>query len=183
MNCFSHPNEPAVTQCKQCGNGMCKECADKAVVFDGNILCDSCAYELAQSFSKERKKLIAKYSVLAIYCSILLIFGCSLLSTVDGSSSFLGLWIVIGVFALPLTIYNRFQNWRAGRSSNGTTVVAVSLYDSFVYTIMKFFMSCLVTLFVGPIALAIGLYKSIRNLIEAKKCGQYSREILAKIQK
>lgn len=38
MNCFNHPNEPAVARCVDCGKGLCAECAS----IYRPILCKSC---------------------------------------------------------------------------------------------------------------------------------------------
>ncbi len=38
MNCYNHPNKPAVVQCRQCGKGFCEDCSHDVV--DG--LCSSC---------------------------------------------------------------------------------------------------------------------------------------------
>lgn len=44
MNCYFHPNEPAVATCKECGKGLCRACAGK---YDPP-LCDACFEKLIQ---------------------------------------------------------------------------------------------------------------------------------------
>ena len=49
MNCYNHPDRPAVTQCYICMKGLCKECADKFHECESNhILCDACYVKTAQ---------------------------------------------------------------------------------------------------------------------------------------
>ena len=45
MNCFNHPNESAVSQCKECGKGLCLECTNQF----SKPICPAC-------FSASRKK-------------------------------------------------------------------------------------------------------------------------------
>ena len=49
MNCFNHPDQPAVAQCNQCGKFLCKECASKRTP----VMCDECADLLQQSIQAE----------------------------------------------------------------------------------------------------------------------------------
>ena len=44
MNCFNHPDRPAVIQCKECLKGFCEECS--AELTDG--LCSDCQARLAK---------------------------------------------------------------------------------------------------------------------------------------
>ena len=50
MNCYNHPNKPAVVQCRQCGKGFCEDCAHDVV--DG--LCSSCRTANQQAWEVQR---------------------------------------------------------------------------------------------------------------------------------
>jgi hypothetical protein len=54
MNCFEHPQKPAVGTCTHCGRGLCKECA---TVVEGLLSCrgDNCHKEITR-----KRELMAK---------------------------------------------------------------------------------------------------------------------------
>ncbi len=60
MNCFYHPNTPAVATCRDCGKAICRDCATEMTY--GDLLCPSCLESLAHYqlnwLKKFRKRLI-----------------------------------------------------------------------------------------------------------------------------
>lgn len=64
MNCFNHPDRPAVAQCLDCGKGLCAECAAAYSI----PLCDTCAHRRRNA---ERRRII-KELVLTFGIGILL---------------------------------------------------------------------------------------------------------------
>lgn len=57
MNCFNHPTQVAVSQCVDCGKGMCSECASMYKI----TICTDCN-------EKRRKKAIISYALpLCVY--------------------------------------------------------------------------------------------------------------------
>ena len=59
MNCYFHPNEPAVTQCAECGRGLCRDCASAP----GGNLCRNC---IEKAKSEKRALLIRSIAIFAI---------------------------------------------------------------------------------------------------------------------
>ena len=53
MNCFNHPNRPAVGQCNNCGKFLCEECAAST----NPILCDDCVSEIVCYQEKSERRL------------------------------------------------------------------------------------------------------------------------------
>ena len=44
MNCYHHPNTPAVATCRDCGKAICKDCTTE--MSNGDLLCPSCLKSL-----------------------------------------------------------------------------------------------------------------------------------------
>lgn len=98
MNCYNHPDRPAVIQCRNCGKGFCREEADQFV--DG--LCPECLKKADIKVKEERKAEIKKEKtwyvrnlvVYALFFAIGAAFGLYLASasgntpeTVDGAGT------------------------------------------------------------------------------------------------
>ena len=49
MECFAHPNMPAVGICKSCGKGVCRSCA---VSVDRGLACSDACKPFAESLSR-----------------------------------------------------------------------------------------------------------------------------------
>ena len=84
MNCYHHPDRPAVATCPKCGKNICKECVDKSeFTTDNKPLCRDCNREeaklhLADALAERRKNLI-KIIVMGITVAIglpMFIYGC-----------------------------------------------------------------------------------------------------------
>ena len=44
MNCYHHPNTPAVATCRDCGKAICKDCTTEMT--NGDLLCPTCLESL-----------------------------------------------------------------------------------------------------------------------------------------
>ena len=44
MNCYYHPNTPAVATCRDCGKAICKDCTTE--MSNGDLLCPTCLESL-----------------------------------------------------------------------------------------------------------------------------------------
>ena len=65
MNCYYHPNRPAVAQCPDCGKGLCQECASKYE----KPICTECNEKRGVNERRDYLKPL-------IICSILFVIGC-----------------------------------------------------------------------------------------------------------
>ncbi len=114
MNCFFHPDEPAVGICRHCGRGLCTECA---AVVDDVLACTDRHEELVR-----RMNLVAKQNALQAtrlrsgYVRNAAFYGLvGLLFLGFGASQyrFLGLeavfFMMIGVFLLYAAAANYFE--------------------------------------------------------------------------
>ena len=64
MNCFYHPNQPAVTTCTDCGKGLCTQCARRTQP----IVCPDC-------FNKIKKNNIRSNTFSLIIFGVVFIVG------------------------------------------------------------------------------------------------------------
>ncbi|MFW6282369.1 MAG: hypothetical protein ACOC1O_06270 [bacterium] len=51
MKCYYHPEKNAVSQCTECGRGLCKECFD----YNENV-CESCTIKIEKELKEMQKK-------------------------------------------------------------------------------------------------------------------------------
>ncbi len=89
MNCFEHPQKPAVGTCTHCGRGLCKECT---TVIEGQLSCrGQCQNEVIR-----KRELMAKSERAADERAV--VYGTSgkIYQQAFASTAFFGLLFVIG---------------------------------------------------------------------------------------
>lgn len=60
MNCYYHPDLPAVAQCHNCLKGICEECLSECYDRDGYIICGECHDKLIrQETTKNHKSILS----------------------------------------------------------------------------------------------------------------------------
>lgn len=101
MNCYYHPDRPAVAQCVDCGKGLCQECASRN---SKNIpLCPSCA---KKRLSKAIRADIIYFIVLAIVYVIGYEVGMHTNNHQNWGYEFVAIWtglsLMSGKFDIPL---------------------------------------------------------------------------------
>ena len=65
MNCFEHPQKPAVGTCTNCGRGLCKECT---TVVEGQLSCrGNCQNEITRQHQLTAKQELAANERTEIY--------------------------------------------------------------------------------------------------------------------
>lgn len=110
MNCYYHPDRPAVIQCRQCGKGLCSE--DAANVVDG--ICPECQLKNTkaaisrENASKKITKDWYKKTLMwaGIFCGVGLFCGLMALGQEDGERM---VWMLPFCFTL-LTICYRYSS-------------------------------------------------------------------------
>ena len=117
MNCFNHPNVPAVGICKACQKGLCKECA---VDLGHGIACKGHHEEVDMLNSFQFYKLAP---LIFTMLGIILVLGGATMDIMDKDGSilrFMGIgMLVLSMFFLTLrNILRKPQNKQAKESIN-----------------------------------------------------------------
>ena len=74
MNCYYHPNTPAVATCRDCGKAICKDCTTE--MSNGDLLCPSCLKSLGYyqlNWLKRFKKRLITGGILGVMFAYLII--------------------------------------------------------------------------------------------------------------
>lgn len=105
MVCTTHPDRPAIAQCKRCGAYVCKECAERtsAAKEAYGTLCLNCYREVTQEtidyYNKRAKKKITSATI-SLICYIIGIILVALNSTMGPITILLGLLFMGGYCAI-----------------------------------------------------------------------------------
>jgi hypothetical protein len=133
MNCFNHTDEPAVASCVDCGKGLCKECAS---LYEFPI-CNECN---AKRSKKEKNQLVIKYIP-----SIILFAGGFVFGLKTGN---IGSAVVTGYI---------FAGFLWGWSVITFIQPKMFLFLSFFGWALYFLVKGIIAMFVGIVALPIGI--------------------------
>src|SRR6476620_1998034 len=88
MNCFEHPQKPAVGTCTHCGRGLCKECT---TVVEGQLSCrGNCQTEITR-----KRQLFAKTERAAEDRAVIYGTSAKMYQQSFASAAFFGLLMVI----------------------------------------------------------------------------------------
>ena len=90
MNCFEHPQKPAVGTCTNCGRGLCKECT---TVVEGQLSCRGTLPDRdhSQAATHSRNKNVAADERTVVYGT-----SAKMYQQAFASTAFFGLLFVIG---------------------------------------------------------------------------------------
>ena len=136
MNCYFHPNEPAVTQCAECGRGLCRDCASAP----GGNLCRNC---IEKAKSEKRALLIRSIAIFAIVFVLCL--------SAPGTPFFVALLVAYGVAGTPC-------GWRALSSIQPRMFLFLPIIGWLIYFGIKLFLSY----WIGSIAMPMQIVKALR---------------------
>ena len=132
MNCYFHPNEPAVTQCAECGRGLCRDCASAP----GGNLCRNC---IEKAKSEKRALLIRSIAIFAIVFVLCL--------SAPGAPFFVALFVA----GTPC-------GWRALSSMQPRMFLFLPIIGWLIYLGIKLFLSY----WIGSIAMPMQIVKALR---------------------
>jgi hypothetical protein len=163
MNCFNHPEVTAVANCVDCGKALCKECVERHEI----AICNDCNVKRSQL---EKNLLIKKYIPSMILFVIGFIVGVVMSGELEGfgliERIFLGLFFG---YILAAVVWG----WFATRHMFPPKVYVSSGmdYNSFAKSFREVArISC--AIFVGMVAMPVGIIKLIRTHIKAKKIAE-----------
>lgn len=140
MNCYFHPNEPAVTQCTECGRGLCRDCASAP----GGNLCRNCIEAYAEKAKSEKRALLIRS--IAIFAIVFV-----LCLSAPGAPFFVALLVAYGVAGTPC-------GWRALSSMQPRMFLFLPIIGWLIYFGSKLFLSY----WIGYIAMPMQIVKAFR---------------------
>jgi hypothetical protein len=152
MNCFNHPEEAAVASCIDCGKGLCKSCAS---LYDG-FICSECNLKRVKS---------DKGKNLRVYLPSIILF---ILGFVFGFSMGVNIRFVDGVwmgFVLGWVFGGIPWGWDTITFIQPRIFLILPIVGWILYLCLKLFLS----IFIGCVALPIGVVVVISRIISTKK--------------
>ncbi len=165
MNCYNHPEKPAVVQCRQCGKGFCVDCANDVV--DG--ICPSCRITNQQIWAGQRN-IILKEQQKWHRTGLLWIVGgaaVDILILATSMPEYLGFGSAIGIFVFLFRYTRRLIHSLLGRMAPKGGGCLVNPLIVFLIELFAFIPIGMVSpiLLIYSIARAFGLKKGISDYI------------------
>ncbi len=152
MNCYYHPNQPAVAQCPQCGRALCSSCAYQ----NSNRLCSNCVSICNAQAMDENRKLIRR--TLILFSAVFIVFLIAFLS-----EGIMHISLVYTAFTTAYMFAAIPSGWKKLSSIQPRMFVFLPLIGWLIYFSIKFFLSVFVGCFTMPIQL-FRAYKELRAL-------------------
>jgi len=146
MNCIHHPSEPSVTQCADCGRGLCAQCAGSASA----PLCPSC------SARRRRGEVVSSALYLALYAVLFSIgYRLDFMATENSPDMRMMSGYTLMAAVSGWQFINRIVGWRLTQAS---AVVWV------IYFTVKLLVSAAVGFITAAFTVAWNIVKLIRNI-------------------
>jgi hypothetical protein len=139
VKCYQHINEDAISQCCDCGRGLCPECTNKWDI----PICDACNYQRASADKKQAIKNLIM--TIPLFFIGFILFP----SQGDFSTKFVFGYVCAGI---P-------WGWSALNRITPNIFLFLPIGGWIIYFIIKFFISY----FIGIIALPYKLYRFIKT--------------------
>lgn len=149
MNCSYHPDRPAVTQCTECGRGLCAECATKS----GNSVCADCR-------NRKRGGSIALSLFYLVLYAVVFYLGYKwdfLFKDMD-DHAFMSGYFLIAVIA----------GWQLCNSLFRIQGVMITLEELGVWTLIKLAIYWIVGLFTAPFVILWNVISIVWQLVRIK---------------
>ena len=129
MNCYYHPDRPAVAQCPDCGKGLCYECASR----NERPICPECN-------NKRGKKDLASYirPIAGIIC--LFLIGC-----------LFGKWMGEEPVLMGYLFTCVYGGWSIVSRFFSNIFVSLNLHSLFMYYGIKILLSAIIGVFATPL--------------------------------
>lgn len=164
MNCFYHPDKPAVATCTRCGKGLCADCAHK---FEP-VCCEDCAKTAIanERQAAQENKQTAQGSLLFYGAGIVLAAAISIVATivllVQGDSQWwMGLAYGLVVFAIAGTP----AGWRFLSGITPNVFLWLPILGWCIYFLIKGVLAYLLGIVLFPMNAAAAYlnYKQVKN--------------------
>ncbi len=144
MNCYYHPEQPAIGYCSECGKSLCKACVDR---YGTNLCCD-CVNAYGAKLKADKRKLLIRTGV---------IFGTVLiLCLASGYFPFyVALVLAYALAGLPC-------GWHALSAIQPRMFLFLPIIGWVIYFVIKFFLSYCVGLVAMPVQV-VKAFKAART--------------------
>lgn len=139
MNCFNHPQEPAVAQCSDCGKGLCRECAE----WYQPILCTPC-------FQKRKRSEIWQsiFSLLFLIALFVIGFRWNFLETKDFENMrWMSGYVLMAIWSGYLFV-EKFMSYIQKFIPNIMIIAPIWLWV--IYYIIKLILFAIIGFFTAP---------------------------------
>lgn len=146
MNCYYHPDRPAVAQCPDCGKGLCRECASK---FEKPI-CAACN-------DKRGKSAMVNYAKPLVVCAIFFLVGC----LVGKSAGFGDAPAIMGYIFTCI-----YGGWSIVDMFLSNIFISLDIRSIVFYYGLKIILAVIIGIFATPIFLGYCIYKLIREALK-----------------
>lgn len=143
MNCFYHPDRPAVAQCPDCGKGLCRECASKYE----KPICTECN-------NKRGKSATINYAKPLIVCAILFVVGCMMANS-------LGLGDTPAIIGYILTCI--YGGWSIVNIFFSNIFITLDIHSIIFFYGLKAMLAMIVGIVATPVFLGYCIFKLIQN--------------------
>lgn len=159
MNCYIHNYKPAVTECPECGMGLCRDCVDNAVYYKNNRpLCHDCSLNAAANDLASLKRQKVWSFIKFIFSSIFLLIG---LSIYESTGDIINAWIYAGIAGLP----SAFKSTRESKSEKIRRSVRDAVTTDMIDSSFNFFVDILIRLLIIIVIAPISAtFLTIKNL-------------------
>lgn len=145
MNCFYHPDRPAVTTCTDCGKGLCSECASHSTP----ILCPEC-------FDKRKEGNIRKDIRSLVIYVLLFIAGYSLAPDDPGKSP------EYNPFMIGYALVSIVTGWQFLTRYQPLFLQYASIVIWFFYFLVKILLSVWVGAILSPFIIIRKIYRIVK---------------------
>lgn len=133
LNCYIHTDKPAVTTCPECGMGLCRDCVDNAVYYQGNYpLCHDCSLKQAMADLADAKSKKVWSLIKFIFGGSFLLLGICIYSS---TGDIMNAWIYAGIAGIPAA----FRSTRDSKREQVRKGVRDALTTDVVDTSFNFF--------------------------------------------
>lgn len=140
MHCYYHPRRPAVSQCQDCGKGLCRRCASRYQ----KPICPECN-------NQRRKKERKTYLMPLIVCAVLFMIVCTIGGGISESP------LLIGYLCMSL-----YGGWGAVGLLFNHIFVMLDLRSIAVYILVRVILSVIVGVVATPFYLGYCIYRLIK---------------------
>lgn len=146
MNCYYHPDRPTVSQCPDCGKGLCYECAGRNI----RPICPDC------NKNRGKNDLV---SYLRPICGIIILYflGCIFGSWVGETPSLMGY--------LFTCIYG---GWSIVTRFFSNIFVSLNMHSLFMYYGIRILCAAIIGIFATPIYLVYCIVMVVLHFVKHK---------------
>lgn len=153
MKCYKHYDRDVVSQCLDCGKGLCPECTDRWSF----PVCDNCAQSRAGADKNSVRKQV-------LFMMVLFVLGFWYIFTSTLAEESFGVSLIAGVVAGYM-----FASIPCGWGFLNRITPNIFLFLPLFGWLIYFFLKAVMALFIGWLVLPFAMYSSIKNYRNANQ--------------